>query len=502
MRKLFVSSILALVALAASAAPAYTAGNVQVTDLAVSPSGESVVLVGADGTKHLVRFDSDGRPVESFGDDGAIAVTGEINDIAIGDDGKVFVIEVNRDESPWHGYGPPHPLFRYSANGERDPGFGFQGQTLSPTLGPLAVQPDGKVLVTGNGETRFRGFQLDTGAKLSRFSVDGKLDPGFGDGGTVHRPETSYFYSPKIDPSGRIAVISNYEFFRFDSSGTPDPALNGVPLEQSELTAFAIDGEKVLLAGSTQFMPPVRLRRLNEDGTPDDSFGTGDGTASPALGGDFGVSDVRVLPDGRIQLISRSGAAQARLSPSGELDTTFGTDGRISLQPAPGIFASASAFHRGDGTLMAGGDGPELVVARIDSDGMLDAGFGVDGRSRWSLPAVVVPPARYCFGKIGGHRADGSFATDGTKRADVLAGGDGKDRLRGFRGADSICGKASGDVITPGPGRDRVRGGAGADRILARDGRRDAIDCGSGRDLVMIDRRDRLVNCERVRFIK
>jgi hypothetical protein len=41
--------------------------------------------------------------------------------------------------------------------------------------------------------------------------------------------------------------------------------------------------------------------------------------------------------------------------------------------------------------------------------------------------------------------------------------------------------------------------GAGNDTIHARNGRRDTIDCGAGRDTVWADRIDRLAHCEIVR---
>jgi Tol biopolymer transport system component len=65
--------------------------------------------------------------------------------------------------------------------------------------------------------------------------------------------------------------------------------------------------------------------------------------------------------------------------------------------------------------------------------------------------------------------------------ADYLDGGSGDDRLRGGNGDDRLSG---------GPGRDLLSGDSGWDRIYARDGARDVIRCGSGRDGVRADRLD------------
>ena len=48
-------------------------------------------------------------------------------------------------------------------------------------------------------------------------------------------------------------------------------------------------------------------------------------------------------------------------------------------------------------------------------------------------------------------------------------------------------------------GRDRLRGTRWRDRIAARDGTRDVVDCGRGRDVAVVDRRDVVRRCETVR---
>jgi hemolysin type calcium-binding protein/WD40 repeat protein len=95
----------------------------------------------------------------------------------------------------------------------------------------------------------------------------------------------------------------------------------------------------------------------------------------------------------------------------------------------------------------------------------------------------------------------------GTAKANYLAGGGhddtilglaGNDTLLGGSGYDTIDGGAGNDVITGGSGADKLDGGAGSDTIFAADGERDTIDCGSGRDRVVADPSDKLLNCELV----
>jgi hypothetical protein len=85
----------------------------------------------------------------------------------------------------------------------------------------------------------------------------------------------------------------------------------------------------------------------------------------------------------------------------------------------------------------------------------------------------------------------------GSSKADQIRGYGGADRLYGYRGNDTIAGGAGADVVVGGLGSDRLYGGPGNDRINARDGVRDFVYCGSGRDTVMRDRRDALSrDCE------
>jgi RTX calcium-binding nonapeptide repeat (4 copies)/WD40-like Beta Propeller Repeat len=93
----------------------------------------------------------------------------------------------------------------------------------------------------------------------------------------------------------------------------------------------------------------------------------------------------------------------------------------------------------------------------------------------------------------------------GTRRADYLPGGGyddvilglgGNDTILGGAGDDRIDGGKGNDVITGGAGADRLFGGPGSDTIYAADGERDIIDCGAGRDRVIADSFDKVVNCE------
>lgn len=79
-----------------------------------------------------------------------------------------------------------------------------------------------------------------------------------------------------------------------------------------------------------------------------------------------------------------------------------------------------------------------------------------------------------------------------------LLGGEGHDQVYGWQFSDNLSGQSGNDILGAGRGSDRLDGGTGADRldggedsdtIYARDGYRDAVACGTGKDLARTDRR-------------
>ena len=86
-----------------------------------------------------------------------------------------------------------------------------------------------------------------------------------------------------------------------------------------------------------------------------------------------------------------------------------------------------------------------------------------------------------------------------TAFADILNGLGGKDILDGLGGNDILNGGKGNDILNGGPGKDVLNGGPGNDTVRAQDGQRDTIDCGAGRDIVYVDRADRVAkSCEQV----
>jgi Ca2+-binding RTX toxin-like protein len=93
---------------------------------------------------------------------------------------------------------------------------------------------------------------------------------------------------------------------------------------------------------------------------------------------------------------------------------------------------------------------------------------------------------------------DGRNRIEGNGGNDVISSGSGGDAVFGGSGNDRITAGSGADLVVGGPGRDTIAAGPGNDTIEARDGFRDVVDCGPGRDVAEVDRLDRVTRCERV----
>jgi dipeptidyl aminopeptidase/acylaminoacyl peptidase len=92
----------------------------------------------------------------------------------------------------------------------------------------------------------------------------------------------------------------------------------------------------------------------------------------------------------------------------------------------------------------------------------------------------------------------GSDRIEGNNGNDVIDAGSGDNAVFGGPGNDTIRSGGGNDLIVGGPGNDRISAAAGNDRLETRDGSRDVIDCGPGRDTAEVDRLDVVLHCETV----
>jgi hypothetical protein len=131
----------------------------------------------------------------------------------------------------------------------------------------------------------------------------------------------------------------------------------------------------------------------------------------------------------------------------------------------------------------------------------LNAAGSAETFATWSTVAQTTTTSR--TSTTGGPSSGGSpigLKKSGTAGNDRLTGTARNDELNGRRGNDVIRGLGGHDLLIGGLGRDTLSGGGGQDTLQARDGRRDVVDCGPGRDIANADRVDAVAkNCEVVK---
>lgn len=88
-------------------------------------------------------------------------------------------------------------------------------------------------------------------------------------------------------------------------------------------------------------------------------------------------------PNGNILIIAYYNIKMARLTPTGQLDPTFGNGGMIEIVIPE--FNVANAAFDSLGRIIVAGAEPGFKVARINSNGTLDTTFGAGGSSRYNI---------------------------------------------------------------------------------------------------------------------
>ena len=239
-------------------------------------------------------------------------------------------------------------LVRFNADGSRDPSFAdAAAATTSLQTGSsrdraqaraVLIQPDGKIVVAGDAR-RGPSDQL----VLARYSVDGSVDPSFGEGGQVitelgHEHDASAQAAVRLPDDGTVvagSAGSNFALVRYRPDGSLDSSFGRSGLvttdfggrDRADALALQPDG-RIVVAGRAG--PGMALARYRPDGSLDASFGTG---GRVVIQGRSKATDVLLQPDGKIVVLERScvpgGAASrlSRFSRDGSPDLTFGRQG-------------------------------------------------------------------------------------------------------------------------------------------------------------------------------
>ena len=284
-----------------------------------------------------------------------------------------------------------------AADGHLDPSFGSDGRVTTAFPGgsfasAVAIQADGKIVAVGAAA----GASMTGEFAVARYETDGTLDPTFDGDGMLTTPISGggdEARSVAIQANGRIVVAGTadgrrFAVVRYMANGALDPTFGGDGIVQTDLSpggdvAYDIviqPNRKIVAVGPAFFHrgPRFAVVRYFPNGELDSTFG-GDGKV---FTGAWAQARAVVLqPNGRIVVggFGSYGLMLVRYRRSGSLDPTFGTGG-VVRRVVQAIFPLAVALQP-NGKIVVGGDWDifHLGLARFTSGGHLDTTFGVDG---------------------------------------------------------------------------------------------------------------------------
>jgi uncharacterized delta-60 repeat protein len=248
-----------------------------------------------------------------------------------------------------------------------------------------------------------------------RLEPDGRLDTSFGTDGIQTLSDISGATSVALDDADKVVIAASsgaaLKVLRLMPDGTPDSTFGSAGV----FTALPdTDDENVNAAPrilslkgggyrvtdndyrTDALTSRCRVLALTTEGTVDETFGT---AGYAVVGPDDGANSCDSLLEisGERLLVGGSTGAEpllVRLGASGATDTTFGID---DLGDTSMTRIAALATDPNDGAvLVAGygpGDVPGTMVARLQPDGALDAGFGVNGATWIDLATSTSPIA-------------------------------------------------------------------------------------------------------------
>jgi uncharacterized delta-60 repeat protein len=273
----------------------------------------------------------------------------------------------------------------------------------------VALQPDGKIVVVGR-------THVSNDAVVYRLNPDGSFDTSFdGDGaraidsgGAEYGDAVALQPDGKIVVTGRTTVNADAVVYRLNPDGSLDASFDGDGAraidsggtEFANAVALQPDG-KVVVAGYTTVNDDAVVYRLNPDGSLDASF-DGDGARGIDSGGTESADAVALQPDDKIVVAGyttvNDDAVVYRLNPDGSLDASFDGDGARAIDSGGAEFGNAAALHP-DGKIVVVGYtsvNDDVAVYRLNPNGSSTRASTATAPARSTAAARRAPMPRRC----------------------------------------------------------------------------------------------------------
>ena len=305
-------------------------------------------------------------------------------------------------------------ITRYLTKGDLDLNFGDSGKTVidfgynSYRAQAIAIQTDGKIIVTGYGSANTTNNTFDM--LTVRLTATGKPDSSFGNRGKLITDFGTNEFSNAVcvQTDGKIILGGVYNsveclLVRYKSNGVLDTSFGDegkVVSAISPITGISsviVQPDKKIIAGGSDDYPKsvFLISRYKPNGYIDSSFGSnGFVHTQVSTHGDFSTK-ILLQSDGKIIAAGRTGTdnmsdtnkdmVAVRYKTGGTLDKTYGNGGITTVSLNSSYLEANSAAMQSDGKLILIGEGgpvsgpADFCVARLTVDGKLDSLFGNKG---------------------------------------------------------------------------------------------------------------------------
>lgn len=308
-------------------------------------------------------------------------------------------------------------LARLSPDGNLDDF--YSGLSVNARVAALAEQADGNLLVGGD-------FTTGLSPHLARLNVDGSVDHPFYLSG-VDRPPIAL----AVRPEGKVFIGGDFTTIggqirnsaaRLNANGFVDTTFAAPDFNRPVRALVAYEGGKVLAGGEFWMIGTQKSSkhfvRLNADGSLDLGFDPGSGAIYDDL-----VKVMALQADGKLLVGGQFSYEQGhrrrsvitRVNADGSVDSGF-VDFSYPDAPYDVVFTLAL---QANGKILVGGkfltsaQSPERYLARLNTDGTLDADFVDPGASYFVDVMLVQPDEKVLVG--------GEFETIGGQARRYLA---------------------------------------------------------------------------------
>ena len=259
--------------------------------------------------------------------------------------------------------------------------------TLLAAIGYLAVLPNGFV-------------RAQTGSLDLTFGTNGVVSTAIGlySGGLSSALQSDGKIIVAGSSTSTSALSGEFGLVRYNNDGTLDASFGsggkviinfGSGVDAGNSVAIQSDG-KIVMAGQSYNGTNIdfALLRCNTDGTLDNTFGT-NGKLTTNFGSSNDIANSVVIQlDGKIIAAgyTNSGAyddfAIVRYNSDGTLDASFGVAGKVTTDYQGFSERAFSVVLQGDGKIVVGGFSgmSDFFLTRYNTDGTLDSGFGTGGK--------------------------------------------------------------------------------------------------------------------------